>query len=436
MRRENKMLVVFCAGVFLLVFGFCLSGSKIANAEVANHVIINEVSVDSFVGTGGTDDDWVELYNPTNLVININGWSIQKTSSSGGSLYKQTLSGSVPANSYFLIVRNGAMTNPDLIDRADTLASDSFALANNNIVYLVNDNSNITDSNDLNIVDFVGFGSASFYEGSAPAPSIAEAKSVSRLPDGEDTDQNFIDFAINNSPTPKNSLENNDDFSGKVVLTITPDLNVVQNITTSGAEIVFQVNDDGSAKVNYGLDNTYGQSTLSEVVLGNTEKRIILTGLTCGAVYHYSIFVVNSDVTENDASPDAIFTTLPCGITVGSLSMVKASAKANNNYSDGWEWEFNITIWNMNETSLKMKFNQWTGSASLNAGGNMKYSVDEGNSWIDISTNGIYPSLGANIANIDNSASTGRQVKIIVKMKVPAGTKAGNYNSSYGILTE
>ena len=83
-----------------------------------------------------------------------------------------------------------------------------------------------------------------------------------------------------------------------------------------------------------------------------------------------------------------------------------------------------------------MKFNQWTGAGSLNSGGNMKYSVDNSATWVDIAENGIYPVSGVNISGIDNSANAGRQVKILVKMKVPTGTSAGYYNSSYGILTE
>ena len=90
----------------------------------------------------------------------------------------------------------------------------------------------------------------------------------------------------------------------------------------------------------------------------------------------------------------------------------------------------------MGETSLKMKFNQWTGANTLNAGGNMQYSADNGSSWQDIIANATYPTVGADISGVDNSASAGRQVKILVRMKVPVGTAAGYYNSSYGILTE
>jgi hypothetical protein len=116
--------------------------------------------------------------------------------------------------------------------------------------------------------------------------------------------------------------------------------------------------------------------------------------------------------------------------------MTKTSAKADDQYGDGWQWEFNITIWDMLETSLKMKFDQWTGAGSLAAGNNMQYSVDEGENWVSIEDDGVYPEVGADIENIDMSTTDGRQVKILVRMKVPFGTSAGYYDSSYGILTE
>ena len=65
----------------------------------------------------------------------------------------------------------------------------------------------------------------------------------------------------------------------------------------------------------------------------------------------------------------------------------------------------------------------------------MQFSVN-GVDWFDITDNGAYPALGADLTGIDNSADAGRQIDITVQMKVPSGTSVGNYNSSYGILTE
>jgi hypothetical protein len=431
--RMRKAPIALLAGVCL--FMGCVPCPNRALAGPAAHVVVNEVHIDSIAGTGGSDDDWVELYNPTNQPVVLDGWSVQKSSETGTTIAKQALSGSISAGGYVLIVKNGAATSQALLDAADITAGTPFNLASDNIVYLVNDNINITGSNDANIIDFVGFGGADFYEGTAPAPAIAETKSISRMPDGEDTDQNSVDFKVKDAPTPMNSKSTpNSGIGGTVVLTITQGANPVQNITSNGAEISFQANANSTVKIYYGLTSAYGEATAEQAAAENTPANISIAGLECGKTYHYSIYAESA--TENDATEDAAFTTLPCGITLKSLAMTKTAAKANDKFADGWSWEFDLTIWNMSETSLKMKFDQWSGAGALNAGANMQFSADNGSTWTGITDNGAYPVLGADLSAIDSSADAGRQVKVLVRMKVPAGTKAGIYNSNYGILTE
>jgi len=428
------MPIYFYLGIFLISsLGLNLVNIETVKAGLANHAVINEVQVDSIVGTGGTDDDWVELFNPTGQTMVLDGWSIQKTAASGGSLNRQALAGSIAANSYFLIVKTGATSS--LVEAADLLVGGTFDLANNNTIYLVNDNNNITSSTDPNIIDFVGFGTALNFEGTAAAPSLTEGKSLARTPAGEDTDQNSVDFVLQDNPTPTNSTSGNN-IGGTVQITIMPDSIPVQNITPAGADIVFTVNSSGTARISYGLTGAYGSSSAPEAVTENVLKIINLTGLQCATTYHYSISAENTAGTESDETDDAVFTTLPCGLTLNSLTMTKTVAKANNLYNDGWAWEFYLTVWNMSETTLKMKFNSWTGAGTLAAANNMQFSVNNGLVWLDITTDGAYPATGADISTIDTGPATGRQVKVLVRMKVPISTKAGYYNSSYGILTE
>jgi len=434
-RRKGKRPKLLL-GVFL-IYAIALSIIPInpAEADLAGHVVVNEVQTNS--GSGGAEyDDWVELYNPTAGDIDLSTWSIQKTSGTGTSFYRKALSGIIPAEGYFLIVRNHASTTPSLIALANVLAAgSSFSLTDNNIIYLVNDNIDIENNNDANIVDYVGMGSASYYEGAA-APNPGAGQSIARVPDGEDSGNNYLDFKITNKPTPKSGSASGNDIGGTVFLTITPEAQPVQNITPTTAQIVFQVNDNGTALINYGLTSSYGSSTVAEAVSANITKTMNLSGLACDKIYHYSIYAENNDAGEHDATVDATFTTLPCGIKLDSLTMTKATAKANDQYADGWQWEFNITVWDTNETSLKIKFDQWSGAGTLAAAGNMQFSADGGITWLNITVNGAYPASGIDVSSLDNSAVAGRQIKIIVRMKVPVGTAAGYYNSSYGILTE
>ena len=77
------------------------------------HVIINQVYGAS--DDGYADHSFIELYNPTNQNVNLNGWSVQYRSSVSGN---QTngwavlkLTGVIEANGYYLI-RCGAVAKP------------------------------------------------------------------------------------------------------------------------------------------------------------------------------------------------------------------------------------------------------------------------------------------------------------------------------------
>ncbi|MFA5048025.1 MAG: lamin tail domain-containing protein [Patescibacteria group bacterium] len=199
--RRIIILIVALAGIFYL-FNFSLAAT--------NHLVISEIQIDSINGAGGTEDDFVELYNPQEATASLTNWSIQKTSASGGSLYRKELSGTIPAHGFFLIVRNGGNTNQALKNSANILASDSsFSLSENNSIYLVNNNEDIADVNDPNIIDKVGWGNTVSFENQTTTNPLG-GQSLERGPGGDfgngnDADNNLNDFFIQNNPNPQNS---------------------------------------------------------------------------------------------------------------------------------------------------------------------------------------------------------------------------------------
>jgi len=201
------------SALFLAAFFLLSATSTQAVVGIANHIVISEIQTASVL-TGGVNDDFVELYNPTNSAIDLSSWSIQRTTGSGSGLYRKQLAGTIPAHGFYLIIRDNDNTTPELLAKADILASGSgFSLADNNIVYLVSNTENITDSDDADIVDFVGWGSASFFEGAAASNPVAgtslERKSADIDVAGEgnawDTNNNSLDFFVNTTPYPQNS---------------------------------------------------------------------------------------------------------------------------------------------------------------------------------------------------------------------------------------
>jgi hypothetical protein len=441
--RENKMPWRVFAGVFLLLISF--SVLQAAQAETADHVLINEIQTDSILGAGGSSDDWIELYNPGTSEVILDGWSIQKQSALANStIYKKTLSGTIPAKGHFLIVRGDTATAQTLKDMADVLTAATFSIASDNVVYLVANDINIETASDPDIVDMVGFGTVESFEGTAPALNPAETKSLVRLPLGEDTNDNTFDFEISSSPSPENKIsgtvlpepENDNALSAEVLITLTLDPEPVRNISAQAANIYFSVNGAAKAWVEYGTSADYGLSSEHISVSPDQVNQIALTDLLCGSEYHYSVVAETLDASDSHRSLDGVFQTLPCGISLDSLTMTRSGARANASYAEGWHWEFALTVWDTNETRLKMKFDPWLGLGTLSAAGNMQYSAD-GSVWQSISLDSAYGAEAIDIASIDEDPlRAGRQLKLRVQMRVPQGTKMGTYTSAYGILSE
>jgi hypothetical protein len=197
----------------LIIAIFLLSTIPVIGTA-ADHVVISEIQLDSVIGYGGTENDFVELHNPTSEAVDLIGYSVQKTNATGGNFYRKRLTGTIPAYGFFLIVRNYNDTSQELKDAADVLGGgEGLRLSENNTVYLVSNDSDIENSGDEDIIDFVGFGAAENFENmvaeNPPEATSLERKSgmthVADRGNGWDTDDNSADFFIQNTPNPQNS---------------------------------------------------------------------------------------------------------------------------------------------------------------------------------------------------------------------------------------
>ncbi|TSC95173.1 MAG: parallel beta-helix repeat-containing protein [Parcubacteria group bacterium Licking1014_1] len=179
--------------------------------SVPKKILINEIQIDSIVGTGGADDDWVELYNPNNVDVSLAGWSIQRYSKKTPCAVPEKPDSrkafsnnekeifAIPAKGFYLIVSTQA--SADLQAKADMLIS--WSLTDNNTIHLVRNENNIESSDDPDIVDKVGFGEDACFAETEPALNLPEGKSIERKKIGADTDDNSADFRIAYEPTSK-----------------------------------------------------------------------------------------------------------------------------------------------------------------------------------------------------------------------------------------
>src|SRR3990172_11656250 len=97
MHPLSQKLVYFIVSFFLLL-PLILFTTKSA-ISLTNHVVISEVQV---AGVTDADDEFVELYNPTEADINLSGWSLTKKISNGTETnLDSSLSGTIPSHSYY-----------------------------------------------------------------------------------------------------------------------------------------------------------------------------------------------------------------------------------------------------------------------------------------------------------------------------------------------
>jgi DNA/RNA endonuclease YhcR with UshA esterase domain len=213
-RKYRRWTSAFLA--ILLMVSTLLPTSMIGNAhaEFANQVVISQI-----YGAGGNsgatyNQDFIELYNPTNQPIDLSGWSVQYASSGGTSWQVTSItSGSIPAYGYFLIAQGGGSNGAEL-PAADATGGLTMAAASGKIV-LVNNSTPASGSTPSDYVDFVGYGSANAYEGTGGTPAASATKSVQRRPyantepapgkgNAWDSNDNKLDF-VAATPIPRNT---------------------------------------------------------------------------------------------------------------------------------------------------------------------------------------------------------------------------------------
>jgi phosphatidylserine/phosphatidylglycerophosphate/cardiolipin synthase-like enzyme len=176
----------------------------------------NSIVISQIYGSGGNagathTHDFIELFNNGNNAVNVNGWSVQYASATiTNPTWAVTALGNItiPAGGYVLIQESGLTTTTlqPLPDVTGTIGMGSTA----GKVALVNSLTPITTgiTNPVGlpqVIDFVGYGAASAYEGAGPAPTLSASTAALRNSNGcADTNDNAADFNAL-SPNPRNS---------------------------------------------------------------------------------------------------------------------------------------------------------------------------------------------------------------------------------------
>lgn len=183
----------------------------VATSASSFTVELSPVLISQIYGGGGQNgatlnSDYVELRNRGASAVSLAGWSVQYASASGTSWQSVALSGSIPAGGHYLVKLTGGSTGSAL-PTPDATGSINMS-ATNGKVALRNTATSFSGSSptgQTGLQDFVGYGSAAAYEGSAAAPSPSTTTAIFRAGGGAtDTGNNAADFSAA-APDPRNS---------------------------------------------------------------------------------------------------------------------------------------------------------------------------------------------------------------------------------------
>lgn len=187
-----------------------LAAAPAAQAAPADHLVIDEVYVNGGSSGASFKNKYVEVHNPTGSPVDVAGWSVQYRSATGTGNFSGVIAlgdHTVPAGGTLLVGANSnnATTNPGAdLPTPDVASTVAFAGGGGTLA-LTRTTTPLTGAPstvlaDPAVVDLVGYGSSTTFEGSAAATGTSLTKAVRRT-GGTDTNDNRADLSAAD-PTP------------------------------------------------------------------------------------------------------------------------------------------------------------------------------------------------------------------------------------------
>lgn len=124
-------------------------------------------------------------------------------------------------------------------------------------------------------------------------------------------------------------------------------------------------------------------------------------------------------------------------LAVTSIDRESTTATANNSYTNGWRYRFHITV-PMNESELSMRFSDWMHSnmvSVLPVANNMRISSMQASatSTVTLTGSNVYSNPDLQLITDLDVTIPGRQIEVLVEVKIPTTTVNGNYSTTYGV---
>jgi hypothetical protein len=196
--------------VAALIATAVLLAAPFAHGATAS-VVISQV----YAGGGNSGatftNDFVELFNRSSSAVDVSGWTVQYASSSSTSWQTTALQGAIAPGHRYLVqlgstaAIGAALPTPDATDTTNLAASGGkVALVRDTTALSCGATAGSCASAAL-LEDFIGYGSASDFEGASAAPALSSTTAAVRADSGcTDTNANGADFDTA-TPSPRNS---------------------------------------------------------------------------------------------------------------------------------------------------------------------------------------------------------------------------------------
>lgn len=202
----------------------CICLVTLALASAAPRALSPDIVISQVYGGGGNSgatltNDFIELFNRGSVPVNVTGWSVQYASSAGSTWQRTNLDGTIPPGGYYLVQQAAGAGGTVPLPVPDATGGIAMS-ATSGKVALVASTTTLTGGCPTGVVDFVGFGAASCFEGSGATGTLSNTTAALRELSGcAETDDNAADFSVG-APSPRNAASPLQPCGGPLTLTI------------------------------------------------------------------------------------------------------------------------------------------------------------------------------------------------------------------------
>jgi hypothetical protein len=196
-------------------------------------------------------NDFVEIFNRGGAAVDLTGWTVQYAPATSTSWQATTLAGTIAPGRYFLVQLastaqvGSALPSPDATGTANLASSGGKVAIVRDVVPLGCGASVGSCSSAQFVEDLVGYGSATDYEGSGPAPALSSTTAALRATGGcGDTNANATDFtavapAPRNASSPANACSGTSTSGPSAGATVDIDIQPVISISLERSSLSF-----------------------------------------------------------------------------------------------------------------------------------------------------------------------------------------------------